>query len=197
MSVGVVSPVLDAESATAAAAVLVGNPGSLVATRGPQWVQEDTARRLVADAAITFLVDGGAAVVLADRMQTPGHLRLAVAPAADEALTPQLLDTALREVIVFLAASVDLVRIDLAFGVYNELVVEWALAAEPVRFEGVLTDAYFAGGRYWDGVIVAVTGLALEGFREHEASTLELRIADRLRRRIRADLQTDPVEAPA
>lgn len=196
MSDTVLTPVLDAESTAAAAAILVANPGSFVATRGPQWISDDQARRLVADAAITFLVTDGSAVILVDRMQTPGHLRLSVAPLDDSVLTTALLDTALHETITFLAASVELVRVDLMFGAYNELFLEWALAADSVRFEGEFTDAYFAGGKYWSGAIVAVTGLELEKFRSHEASALESRTADRLRDRIRADLQSSRMDSP-
>jgi hypothetical protein len=197
VTAAVVSPVLDAESATAAVAILVANPGSLVASRGPQWVLQDTARRLVADAAITFLVGDGDGVILADRMQTPGHLRLSLAAVDDAAITGETLGEALREAIGFLAASVDLVRVDLVFGVYNELLVGWALGADRMRFEGVLSDAFFAGGRYWDGLIVALTGAALEDFRDRTVPAREKRIADRLRARIRTDLEPDPVEAIA
>ncbi|WP_019202646.1 hypothetical protein [Tsukamurella sp. 1534] len=191
-----VNPVLDTASAAAAVRVLVANPGSLVTSRGPQWVEEDAARAMLADAAISFLVDGDAAVVLAERMQTPGHFRLSVAVADDDSITAAVLDVALRDVSAFLVASVDTVRIDLVFGVYNERFVEWALAAEGVRFEGVLSDAFYAGGRHWEGVIAAITGDDLDEFRSGGAASRERRIVDRLRDRIREDLRRHGAEVP-
>ncbi|WP_420879095.1 hypothetical protein [Rhodococcus sp. (in: high G+C Gram-positive bacteria)] len=187
--------VLDAASAEDAVMVLTRNPGSLVTSSGPQWITDNEARAIVAGCAVSFLIagdtDNPVGLVLVRRMQTPGHLRLDIVSGDDSRMTPETIADSLREAVDFLTASVEVARLDMCFGVYNDPLLRYALDAPGFRFEGVLRDAFFAAGRYWDGTIVAITGADITAVRSADAAEPTARyrsIASRVAKRITADL---------
>ncbi|QBJ98003.1 hypothetical protein ERC79_20215 [Rhodococcus sp. ABRD24] len=197
MSMKSLSAVLDAATAEGAVKVLTGNPGSLVTSTGPQWIAETEARAVIAGCAVSFLIAGDGedpvGVVLVRRMQTPGHLRLDIVSGDDSRMTAEKIGDSLREAVDFLTAASEVARIDMCFGVYNEPLLQYAVDAPGFRFEGVLRDAFFAAGQYWEGVIVSITGADIAAVRSADGAEPAARyraIASRVAERITVDLAT-------
>ncbi|MCM6773964.1 hypothetical protein NDR87_10825 [Nocardia sp. CDC159] len=195
MKLVALEPVLTQEDSQRAARLIAANPISAVSTAGPQWVREGDAAALLEQSAVAFVLAGGESglgVVRVQRLQTPGVFEIALHSADDAALESVGVAAGLDELLRYVTATTEVHRLELWFGVYNRLLLDYCLESERFRCEGVLRDRYFAAGRYWDGLVWSVTGERLR-LPENDSAAAEFeqgyqRTAARLRRIIRDQL---------
>jgi hypothetical protein len=189
-------PVLTQEDSAHAARLISGNPISAVSTVGPQWLRDREAAAVLEQSAVAFVISGGQGglgVVRAQRMQTPGVFEVILHSADDAALESAGVEAALDEFVRYLLNSTEVHRLEIWFGVYNRLLLEYVMASEYFRCEGLLQDRFFAEGRYWDGLVWSITGPLLRQVQAAENGAAEsersyARTARRVREAIREHL---------
>ncbi|MFJ4656857.1 hypothetical protein ACIP5Y_36810 [Nocardia sp. NPDC088792] len=196
MKFAALEPILTQEDSAHAARLMSADPVSAVSSAGPQWLRDRQAAAAIDRAAVAFLIRGGVdgvGVLRAERLQTPGVFEILLHSADDAALEQAGVGAALDEFVRYLLNSTEVHRLEMWFGVYNRLLLDYAMESEYFRCEGLVQDRYFAEGRYWDGLVWSITGSRLHDIQAADTGATEAergyaRTARRLRQAIRDHL---------
>ncbi|MFD6158098.1 hypothetical protein ACFWF7_10870 [Nocardia sp. NPDC060256] len=196
MKFAALEPILTQEDSAHAARLISSDPISAVSTAGPQWLRDRQAAAAIDRSAVAFVIRGGVdglGVVRAERLQTPGVFEIMLHSADDAALEQAGVGGALDEFVRYLLSGTEVHRIELWFGVYNRVLLDYAMNSEFFRCEGLVQDRFFAEGRYWDGLVWSITGPSLRRVQAADTGAAEAersyaRTARRLRQAIREHL---------